>query len=104
MNEILKRLSIKGLNLETLSAFKIKQLVLGSIPGQSLMNIFEYSNIFAPYILGSIPARVQGIRVYERNTARDELVIDMEVRIIIIMITIIMITIIMIIIIISSWR
>ena len=56
VNEILKRLSIKGLNLETLSAFKIKQLVLGSIP-----------------------ARVQGIRVYERNTARDELVLDVEV-------------------------
>ena len=56
VNEILKRLSIKGLNLETLSAFKIRQLVLGSIP-----------------------ARVQGIRVYEKNTARDELVIDMEV-------------------------
>ena len=56
VNEILKRLSIKGLNLETLSAFKIKQLVLGSIP-----------------------ARVQGIRVYERNTARDELVMDVEV-------------------------
>ena len=56
INEIMKRLSIKGLNLETLSAFKIKQLVLGSIP-----------------------ARVQGIRVYERNTARDELVLDVEV-------------------------
>jgi len=56
VNEILKRLSIKGLNLDTLSAFKIKQLVLGSIP-----------------------ARLQGIRVYERNTARDELVMDMEV-------------------------
>merc|ERR1712130_739464 len=56
INEIMKRLSIKGLNLETLSNFKIKQLVLGSIP-----------------------ARVQGIRVYERNTARDELVVDVEV-------------------------
>ena len=56
VNEILKRLSIKGLNLETLSGFKIKQVVLGNIP-----------------------ARVQGIKVYERNVARDELVVDVEV-------------------------
>ena len=55
VNEILKRLSIKGLNLETLSGFKIKQVVLGNIP-----------------------ARVQGIKVYERNVARDELVVDVE--------------------------
>lgn len=56
VNEILKRLSIKGINLETMSNFRIKQLVLGDIP-----------------------ARLGGIRVYDRNTTRDEIVMDIEV-------------------------
>jgi len=56
LNEILKRLAVKGINLETVSNFKLKDL-----------------------ILGSVPARVGGIKVYDRNTGRDEIVMDIEV-------------------------
>eukprot|EP00092_Neocalanus_flemingeri_P079322 GFUD01098807.1.p1 GENE.GFUD01098807.1~~GFUD01098807.1.p1 ORF type:complete len:632 (+),score=144.85 GFUD01098807.1:357-2252(+) len=56
INEILKRLSVKSVNLEAISNFKIKDL-----------------------ILGSIPARVGGIKVYDKNTGRDEIVMDIEV-------------------------
>lgn len=56
INEILKRLSMRGLNLETLSSFRIKD-----------------------FILGDVPARVGGIRVYDRNTGREEIVMDIEV-------------------------
>jgi len=56
INEILKRLSVKSVSLEAISNFKIKDL-----------------------IIGSIPARVGGIKVYDRNTVRDEIVMDIEV-------------------------
>lgn len=56
INEILKRLALKGVNLESLSNFKLKDL-----------------------ILGSIPARVGGIKVYDRNTGREEIVMDIEI-------------------------
>jgi len=56
INEILKRLALKGVNLESVSNFKLKDL-----------------------ILGSIPARVGGIKVYDRNTGRDEIVMDVEI-------------------------
>eukprot|EP00090_Calanus_glacialis_P001213 TRINITY_DN10844_c0_g1_i1.p1 TRINITY_DN10844_c0_g1~~TRINITY_DN10844_c0_g1_i1.p1 ORF type:complete len:634 (-),score=188.89 TRINITY_DN10844_c0_g1_i1:498-2399(-) len=56
INEILKRLALKGVNLETVSNFKLKDL-----------------------ILGSVPARIGGIKVYDRNTGRDEIVMDIEI-------------------------
>jgi len=56
INEILKRLRLKSVNLEAITNFKLKDL-----------------------ILGSIPARVGGIKVYDRNTGRDEIVMDIEI-------------------------
>jgi len=56
INEILKRISLRGINLEALSNFKLKDVQLGSIP-----------------------ARVGGIRVYDRNTARQEIIMDLEI-------------------------
>ena len=54
INEILNRLFP---NLDTISQFRIKELVLGSVP-----------------------ARVGGIKVHDRNTTRNEIVMDIEVR------------------------
>jgi len=56
INEVLKRLALKGVNLEMVSNFKLKDL-----------------------ILGSVPARIGGIKVYDRNTGRDEIVMDIEI-------------------------
>jgi len=53
INEILNRLFP---NLDTISQFRIKELVLGSVP-----------------------ARVGGIKVHDRNTTRNEIVMDIEV-------------------------
>jgi Ca2+-dependent lipid-binding protein len=56
INNILKRLNVKSVNLETISNFKLKEFILGSVPG-----------------------RLGGIKAYDRNTDRDEIVIDVEV-------------------------
>ena len=47
INDILKRLNVKSVNLETISNFKLKEFILGSVPG-----------------------RLGGIKAYDRNTDR----------------------------------
>ena len=56
INDILKRLNVKSVNLETISNFKLKEFILGTVPG-----------------------RVGGIKAYDRNTGREEIVMDIEV-------------------------
>ena len=56
INDILKRLNVKSVNLETISNFKLKEFILGSVPG-----------------------RVGGIKAYDRNTDLEEIVMDVEV-------------------------
>ena len=56
INDILKRLNVKSVNLETISNFKLREFILGSVPG-----------------------RVGGIKAYDRNTDREEIVMDIEV-------------------------
>ena len=56
INDILKRLNVKSVNLETISNFKLKEFILGTVPG-----------------------RVGGIKAYDRNTDREEIVMDVEV-------------------------
>jgi len=44
------------------------------------MNLHDLSNFKLKKVdLGTIPARVGGIKVYDRNTARDEIVMDIEI-------------------------
>ena len=56
INKVLNRMNVKSVNLGTISNFKLKE-----------------------FILGSTPARVGGIKAYDRNTDRDEVVVDVEV-------------------------
>ena len=56
INSVLKKLNVKSVTLESISNFKLKE-----------------------FILGSNPARVGGIKAYDRNTDRDEVVMDVEI-------------------------
>ena len=56
INRILQKLNFKSLNLESISNFKLKD-----------------------FILGSVPARVGGIKAYDRNTSQEEIVLDIEI-------------------------
>ena len=56
INQILQKLNFKSMNLESISNFKLKE-----------------------FILGSVPARVGGIKAYDRNTSQEEIVLDLEI-------------------------
>ena len=56
INQLLQKLNFKSLNLESISNFKLKD-----------------------FILGSVPARVGGIKAYDRNTSQEEIVLDIEI-------------------------
>ncbi|XP_023341723.1 extended synaptotagmin-3, partial [Eurytemora carolleeae] len=68
-------------NIGTISQQIAKRLVEPKI--KEILNrlrLEELSNFkLKGVILGSIPARVGGIKVYERNTGRDEIVMDIEI-------------------------
>ena len=76
----------KALNGYGLTGFKFEKVVLGKKKNLKFKNFkisFNYRNVFIPYnfltfFSGRIPPRVTGIKVYDKNVARDEIIMDLD--------------------------
>ena len=74
----------KALNIYNLTGFKFEKVVLGKKKNRKTLKIslnhsnFSMTSNILTIFLGRIPPRVTGIKVYEKNTDRDEIIMDLD--------------------------